>query len=280
MLGQFIFNFGAHFSPAFLIFGNTTTLRHGDGSWGVLLVTTFLLCLYAVFSIIRRFFKRKSPKLNSVWVFYLFWIFAGLTPSALGLEVPHSNRALLALPGFLLLAVFGLKQLQINLKKSKSNGKMKGSHGEKNLLLKSVVGVVILTHSLLFMAYWFNYFSVFAKTSANDFKEGYLEAFEFVIPFEKGIDGHAKIGKVVFTDHYGQPYIYALFTRQTNPIWYQGGSLNTYDFHSVDIADLQRKDALVVSAGTEDTPVNSADKVIYGTDGSIRFKIHILNSEQ
>ncbi len=42
---------------------------------------------------------------------------AGLIPAALGEEVPHSNRALLALPGFLFLAVYGLDKLVAKFKK-------------------------------------------------------------------------------------------------------------------------------------------------------------------
>jgi len=253
-----IYQTWAHLKPNFLFFGETTTLRHGDGRGGVLLITTGLACLVAILAL----FKYRQ-KLNKLTTFSLWLIFLGLLPAILGTEVPHSNRALLALPGFILLAVSGLKTLPEIIKK----------RSIKYLLILFFFG-----HLILFAGYLNNYYKNFATESAEAFQDGYLEAFEFVIPYEKGLDDKPKVDKIIFSSNYGQPYIYALFTRKTNPIWYQGGSLIKYEFKDeITIGDLERKNTIVVASNEDDLlgENDKADHIIYGSDGSIRFRIYL-----
>lgn len=262
-------NYLVHLKPDFLLDGATTTLRHGSGRWGVLLITTLVL----VVSSLKVFFRKK---INTLFTLGLVWLVVGLLPAAIGQEVPHANRALLALPGFLMLAVVGFNELLTvvsNLSLSKKN---RGSHGEKQLLIKTVAGLLVMTHLLIFVGYNRDYYARFAAESASDFKDGYLEAFAYAIDFEKGINGRPEVEKIIFSDEYGQPYIYALFARQTNPIWYQGGSLIKYEFKDVEVGDLLRPNTLVVASGNDDDlNVGRADKLILGSDRSVRFKIYL-----
>ena len=245
--------FLAHLSPQFLLFGETTTLRHGDGMWGVLLPTTFILVILGIIFGLKIF---KTKINHSMFFLGLTIVLVGLFPAALGEEIPHSNRALLALPGFILLAVFCLKELV-----SKIN---------KPVILKSVFGTLFLAHFIFFIAYISSYFTSFAAQSAPEFKDGYLEAFEYIVPYEKDIN------KIIFTSDYGQPYIYALFVRKTNPIWYQGGSLIKYEFKDeINVGDLSRENAIIVASNEDKINPERADKLIYGSDGEIRFMIYL-----
>ncbi len=264
MIQVLVSQFFAHFSPTFLVFGETHTMRHGDGVWGVFLMPVFILILIGTAAVFAK-------KLAKGWWLAMAWIVIGILPAALGAElVPHSNRALLALPGFLILGLIGLKYLSDLVLTSKLNQKIVGSHGEKNMLWVSVMGTMLLWHGLLFTGYINNYFVNFSKASTDDFADGYLEAFNYVKEYEADID------KIVFTSDYGQPYIFALFSRKTNPIWYQGGSLIKYEFKDVNDGDLARENAIIVSSKNDlDLIDKQADKVIYGSDGSIRFKIFI-----
>ncbi|MDH5533366.1 MAG: glycosyltransferase family 39 protein [Candidatus Pacebacteria bacterium] len=264
----FIKQLFAHLTPSFLVLGETTSFRHGDGKWGVLLPITYFLVLTGLVFFIK---KIRSGKIDKNYLFIFFWIFIGIIPAALGAElVPHSNRALLALPGFLLLAIYGLNDLSSWLKATKLNKQIPGSHGAKNMVWVSVMGIMIFLQTLFFIKYINNYYSDFAKISANDFTDGYLEAFDYVKEFEKDKE------KIVFTSEYGQPYIYALFSRKTNPIWYQGGSLIKYEFKEVNVGDLERQNAVIVAGkSSEFIEASRADKVIYGSDGEVRFKIFI-----
>jgi 4-amino-4-deoxy-L-arabinose transferase-like glycosyltransferase len=264
----FVTQFIAHLTPSFLVMGETTSFRHGDGKWGVLLPITYFLVLAGIVFSIK---KLKEGKVDRNYLFIFFWILAGITPAALGAElVPHSNRALLALPGFLLLAIYGLNDFSEWLKTTNKNKQIPGSHGAKNMVWISVMGMMIFLQSLFFIKYINNYYTDFAKISSDDFMDGYLEAFDYVKEFEKDKE------KIVFTSEYGQPYIYALFSRKTNPIWYQGGSLIKYEFTQVDVGDLSRVNTVIVAGkDSEFIEANRADKVIYGSDGEVRFKIFI-----
>lgn len=249
VLKQFL----AHLNPSFLIQGATTTLRHGDGTWGVLLPTTFILIIIGFYYGLK---KMKSKQKDEVFYLGLALILVGLIPASLGEEVPHSNRSLLALPGFILMAVFGLKSLLKQIKKIE--------------IKRSLVSTLALAHFLIFVAYISNYYTAFAGESAADFKDGYLEAFEFIVPFEE------EVSKILFTSDYGQPYIYALFVRQTNPIWYQGGSLIKYEFKDeINAGDLVRENTIVVASNEDEIEPGWADHLIYGSDGEVRFKIYL-----
>lgn len=272
LMRQVAQQFLLHLSPQFLILGQTTTLRHGDGRWGVLLPTTLLLVVFGLLWGLKHTFENKAR----LQLFSLGWLLVlmGLLPAALGQEVPHSNRALLALPGFIMLAVVGVDALIKLLKASQLNQKLLGTHGEPQILVKSVLGTLVLLHLIFFIAYWGDYRTKFVQTSAADFKDGYLEAFSYVVPWED------QVGKILFTSDYGQPYIYALFVRQTNPIWYQGGSLIKYEFtDQIGVGDLTRDNTLVVAGAEDELDPERADHLVYGSDGQIRFKIYLPPKE-
>lgn len=269
-------HFAQHFSWGFLVLGETSTLRHGTGQWGVLLPTTLLLTLIGVTAIA---FLRRNREWSSVlklsWLGLAWWL-AGIFPAAIGIDSPHSNRALLALPGVLLLATVGFAMVQAGIQQWRWNQKITGSHGEKNTVWFAMVGSFWLIHLVLFIAYLQYYYTVFASRSAVDFKDGYLEALAFVIPYEKGQAGRSKVDQVVFSNTYGQAYIYTLFARKTDPIWYQGGALNTYLFvDGVTTSDLERPNTVVVASGEDRVPTDRANKVIYGSDGEVKFKIYV-----
>ncbi|MCA9369821.1 MAG: hypothetical protein H6774_03860 [Pseudomonadales bacterium] len=247
-----------HLSPGFLIGGATDTLRHGDGVWGVLLPTTLALVLIScVGFFIKHSFSSKEKK---VWVLGFLWMVIGIIPAAIGESVPHPNRALLALPGCILLATLGMSVMARVAKKLGS------------IYLKLTIGVVLTLHVFLFTAYLSDYYCVFAQTSASSFSDGYLEAFALAQQYEKGLDGAPTVEKILFTAEYGQPYIYALFVRKTNPIWYRGGSLVKYEFtQDITDVDLARNNALVVASPEDEIDVRKAFHTVFGSDGQPRF---------
>ncbi len=268
-----------HLGPRFLLFGQTTTLRHGDGVWGVLLITSLVLTLMGLAALgnqILMWLSHKA-KLTEIKVPLLgaAWLLIGTVPASVGVDSPHSTRALLALPGFILLAVWGAAWTLESIRVSSFNKKQMGTHGEKQSLLKMLIGTWILIHSFLFFSYQKHYFTVFAAESAAEFNDGYLEAIEYVIPYEKGLNGLEPVEQIAFTAEYDHPYIYLLFARKTSPYFYHSGSLIKYVFvDRASIGDFARKNAIIVAGSDDDLPVERADKVIYGSDGSVRFKMY------
>jgi 4-amino-4-deoxy-L-arabinose transferase-like glycosyltransferase len=268
----------AQFSLKFFVSGETTTLRHGDGRWGVLFLPDIFLVLSGLAVTFTQLFKKQKTNWSTLGLFALSWAFAGMLPALIGREVPHPNRTLLALPGFILLEIVGLAYYWQQLRFFSKKYEITGSHLEKDLLIKYVSGLFILFYATLFMSYFGYYYQVFAKQSAADFSDGYLDAFKYIIPYELGRDGRLETSKIIFTSEYGQPYIYALFSRKTTPIMYQSGSLVKYEFKDVNIGDLQRHNSIVVAGKDElnEIPIERAHKVVYGSDGEPRFKIFVL----
>lgn len=271
-LGKISYQLLLHFSPQFLFFGQTETLRHGDGHWGVLLLSEGVLILASIIGAVqlsRNHWKtqQKLPRSLLLFVLSWAWIAIGFLPAAIGVDVPHANRGLFALPGFILAAVFGGRWLYGMMKETKLNTEWAGSKNEQHLVMKSFFGTLILIHGVFFLAYTRDYYTRFAAQSTSAFSDGYLEAFSVAKKYEPSVE------KILFTNAYGQPYIYALFARRTNPIWYQGGSLVKYEFTDhITVGDLARPNTLIV-ATPEQIPIREANQMILGADGSVRFVV-------
>ncbi len=263
-------NFLQHFSLQYLIFGSTLSLRHGDGMYGILSPVTLFVIVMGILLFLFTFRKQNTLQRKNKVVIYLLgiaWVVIGVLPGAIGEDVPHSNRTLLSLGGFILLAVAGCDQLSTFLKESTLNAQLRGSHGEKDLLLKTVIGVLVLVESLFFCSYLHHYYTDFASQSASDFDDGYIEAMKYVYSQENSVD------KILFTSEYGQPYIYQLVVSKTNPIWYQGGSQIKYEFtNKISTGDFGRKNTLIVAA-PDQIEAKFGQKLILGSDGKVRFVI-------
>jgi hypothetical protein len=253
----------AHISPQFLVMGWTDTLRHGPGVWGVLLPVIFILVLIAALALLKK--KVQGQSINLWPRFAFFVIIIGLLPAILGQAMPQANRALLALPGFIWLALYGLDQLVRLITKFSP---------------KIFLSVLLILHLLTFGLYLNHYYTDFAAKSAEDFRDGYIEAFEIAHQYEQGTDGKPEVEQIIFSNAYNQAYIYALFVRKTNPIWYQGGSLIKYLFvDEVGVGHLETKNRLVVATKHDPLPAEQADHLVYGSDGNIRFKIYYTGDE-
>jgi len=270
LFSEFMSHFFAHFSVTYLVLGETVTLRHGDGKWGVLLFTEyllviigFLLLFVTLFKILQQ--KRKQNTSIQLLLFSVVWIVFGTLPAAIGTDVPHGNRGLLALPGFILLTVWGGFYLFNWLAKVRIDQNFSGTKGEDHLLVKSVIGMLFLFHGFFVLSYLHDYYSTFSKSSAHDFQDGFIEAFQFASENEATSD------QILISDTYGQAYIFALFVRQTNPIWYQGGIMVKYVYlPKLSISDLERKNTVLIATPNQ-IPPDKADKLVYGSDGEIKF---------
>lgn len=271
-----IHNFFTHLTPAFLIFGETTTLRHGDGKWGVLLITELILILLFIILLGVRKNSDKNSDSNPVRksvLFALLWIVIGILPASIGESVPHSNRALLALPGFVLLSTIAMTFAvewygQLNTQAKSWWGMLWGKRMEftdQSNIIRASIGMFFLIHSLLFVSYMHDYFTTFAKESSQDFYYGYEQAFEFAIDREDSVD------KILFTSKYGQPHIYAIFFRKTHPQWYQGGSLIKYEFtDQISESDLHREKTVIIATPEEIDP-SQADELVIAPNGEVKF---------
>jgi len=249
-------NYLAHFLPGYLVHGQTDTLRHGDGRFGILYLSDFFLIVTAFFGYIYRVVHSKKngiPTTTKLFFFSVFWILIGVLPAAIGVDVPHSNRMLLALPGFLWLAALGWQWIAKNF--------------TDDLIAPAVLGMCILFQIFFVSSYLNHYYNVFAKTSATEFVDGYQEAVTYAISQEDNVD------QVLFTTAYQQPYIYTLIGRKTNVYEFHNGALIKFLFtEKLSNGDRFRNNTLLVGTPDQLTPTDS-DTLIYGSDGEVKFVI-------
>lgn len=255
----FISNWSKQLSIDFLFLGWTDTLRHGTQKYGVLYALDTVPLLWLVVRAATQHLKPKELAIptSRPLLFLSVSVILCLLPAALGDLVPHPNRALLAIMGFVGLIAFGWYDLLTFFGQQK---------------LSILIGIAYVIQLGLF----FNYYqTTYAKTSATAFYDGYLEAATIANQIEKSGWQGIIPEKILFTSDYGQPYIYVLFVKNTSPIFYQGGALVKYEFTGdIDVGDLQRAKTLIVASATDDIPLDWANHVIRGSDGEVAFKLY------
>lgn len=113
LLWSTVQGFSAHGSLSFLLQGATSTARHGFPGIGVLTVSQAALVFLGISVIIWELYSKNKTNVKSVlpsW-FWIALLITGILPAALGQELPHPNRALLAVYPFMLIAAFGWNYL-------------------------------------------------------------------------------------------------------------------------------------------------------------------------
>lgn len=247
-LSQSLFsNFLSYFSLRFLVFGeNMGNYRHGDGRFGVIEPISLIMI------IIFLFMKKHDMNFFSL---ALMIIVIGLVPAIISDGQCSSNRSILALPGFILLTVVAIKAIFESLQKHR----------------KIFFNTLIAAYLVFLAIYQFNYYENYAKQSAENFMDGYLETFDYLRSLDK-----SNVKQIVFTNDYQQAYIYALFSFTVNPIAYQGGILNLFFFtNKIDQSDLEKENTIVVASKFDQMGERKADEIINGSDGKGRFFIYL-----
>lgn len=240
-------NFLSYFSPNYLIFGeNMGNFRHGDGRFGVIEPISLIMIIISLLT------KKHDKKLFSLaWIMIIF----GLAPAIISDGQSSSNRSILALPGIILLTVLAIKSIFESLGKHK----------------KIFFNMLIVLYLIFLGFYQINYYKNYAKQSAENFMDGYLETFGYLRSLDR-----SQIKQIVFTNDYQQAYIYALFAFEVNPIAYQGGILNLFFFtDKIDQSDLEKENTIVVASKFDQMGERKADKIINGSDGEGRFFIYL-----
>lgn len=251
----FISHLQSQFSPSYLIGGNDITYRHSTKEVGVLYPMEFGLLVIGVGSILLI---KELRKLWWIPVLYLI----SVVPAAIGLDVPHANRAILGLPWVQILAIIGCLNLFSHLRLP--------TKIKLNVSVPRVLGVAIICISL-YSCYL--YLQIYKRTyssaaALSEFGYGYEQLMEYVRAQESSVD------KIYFTNNYGQAYIYLLLFKQLNPIQYRQGALANYSISTTPFLDARgHGNALVV--GTKDDFPSDANlvKEIKYPDGTTVFKV-------
>lgn len=270
----FLKNIGTYFSIDFLARGMTDNLRHSTGSRGVLFWSELALLLLGFtfglarpvekwvkprqkkfYQALHRFFPNEdSSKLlhTPVWLWVVFLII-GLLPAAIGVETPHANRALLALPAFLVLMVSGARELQREL---------------KEMTFLTIMSCILLLSMVEWGSFWQFYLNEYRTQSSADWLEGYEEAVSVTHSYI------ARNWRTKFTDAYGEPAIFFAFYNQIPFHTYRQFRVpGSVQFGTVSSLDADQFDVLI-SPG--DKPLHTLKLVhtIYRSDNSPAFYVY------
>ncbi len=189
-----------HFSPRFLIFeGDWQNPRHSAPYVGLLLYPSIVFFLIGLLS---SDYRLPATKL------LLLWLILAPIPSALTRDSVSAVRALpLSIPSVYFIAT----GINIFLYRYKSI---------------TIYCLLFTVYILSFTYYSDLYLNHMVKRSPKDFLYGYSQAINYVI------QNQSKYQQVIFTQFYGQPYIYYLFYSHYSPSSYQ--QQNSYNQNGLD----------------------------------------------
>lgn len=247
-IGVFVDHFRVQLSPAYNLFGAEQTYRHSTKVMGVLTLVEFGFAITGMIFMIRR------KELRSFWFIPVVFLIS-IVPAALGVDVPHANRALLGVPWIQILAMIGMF------------GSWSVISKQKRSLFLGGIAMVMVASTLMYAR---TYLQVYTSTIAlRDMQYGYEEAVQYARAQERNVN------RVYFTNAYGQAYIYLLFFKHMNPIDFRGGGLANYVIADK-VWSMAQADKNVLVVGTpEDIPA-SAEHIVHEVkypDGTVAFRI-------
>ncbi|MDP3758845.1 MAG: glycosyltransferase family 39 protein [Candidatus Daviesbacteria bacterium] len=182
----FIQNYLSHFSPDFLILRGDKNLRSQQAGFGQLYLPELILLPLGFLYMVKS--KSKYRLLP------LALLLLGSIPAALTKESPHALRAISMVPFISIISAVGIATLcQLTRKKN----------------------YIILTVIIIFLAFFANYFRSFLNTypakSVTDWQYEYKKIYtDFGDRFDK-------YNRILISDKYAQPYIFALFYLKYDP---------------------------------------------------------------
>lgn len=270
-LSRMVSNLGVHLSPAFLVQGETTTLRHGFGNLGVLLYTQFALLLlgftFAAGRLLERLYHRRQswktrlahwlgfesmfiPQVTPSW-FWLLLLPITLLPALVGYEVPHSNRALLAIVPMIMLMVLGVRELQSEV---------------KHQTFASIFGTLLLVMVLEFSHMW----QIYTHQYQAEASEAWMEGYETAVREAKKFSDAGR--SVKFTNAYGEPQMFYAFHNKVPFEIYRNARIPEVTFGEITAPDMNSFD-VVFAAPHEALPIPETG-VISRSNGEPAFYLY------
>lgn len=182
-------NYLSHFSPNFLLQGDKNLRSQQAGFGQIYYMDILLIPLGLLYIICSKSKYRLLP---------LILALIAPVPAALTKESPHALRSLSVVPAISMIAALGVNYLK------------------RFLPQKYVLELIILVISSLFFAiYFFNFLYVYPIQSVKDWQYDYKRIYMY--DNKRLMDSK----KVIISDKYAQPYIFALFYLKYDPDKYR-----------------------------------------------------------
>lgn len=183
---SFIKNYLSHFSSDFLIVHGDKNLRSQQAGFGQLYLPELILLLLGLLYLIKSKSKYK--------LLPLILLLLGPIPAAITRESPHALRAISVVPFISIISATGATVLGVWIKKSS--------------IINSVIVLIFLA---FFTNYFLNFLNIYPTQSTKDWQYDYKKIF---------IDPKLQLArndKILISDEYAQPYIFALFYLKYDP---------------------------------------------------------------
>ena len=186
-----------HFSGKFLfISGDWSNQRNGVIYQGEMY---YLDLIFLAFGLAYLFSRKRNLWDN----FMLFWLLLAPVPAALTRDSISSVRSFIMVIPLIYISAIGINVFLDALRK------------EKAIVYKGVIFLLIVAYGFLFVRFLDLYFVHDPKFTSENRLYGYKKAMAYVNSLGKNKN------KIIFTNKYGQPYIFYLFYSQYDPVNYQ-----------------------------------------------------------
>lgn len=179
-------NYLSHFSPDFLILRGDKNLRSQQPGFGQLYLPELILLPLGFLYMVKS--KSKYRLLP------LALLLLGPIPAAITKESPHALRAISMVPFISVISAAGVATLW------------------KLSRMKNLINLIVIIIFLTFFTYYFlSFLNTYPANSSKDWQYGYKKIYE---DFGNEFD---KYDRIIISDEYAQPYIFALFYLKYDP---------------------------------------------------------------
>lgn len=180
-----ISNYRSHFNPGFLFISGDKNLRHQQAGFGQLYFPEFALLAAGLIC----FFRNKSK----YGLLAVILILLGPIPAAITKEYPHALRSLSMVPFTHIISATGVFYLGQILRKK----------------------VIYIAAGLIFLSFFLYYFIIFLTVYPSESQKDWQ--YEYKKIFTGSLNKFEQNSRILITEKYGQPYIFALFYLKYNP---------------------------------------------------------------
>lgn len=202
-----------YFSPKTLFIDGDYSPRHSVPDLGLLNFYGLIFIPFGIYLLWRK--EENTRKI------IFFWLFTATIPAVLSRDLISAVRALNIIFPLSILEGFGLYYLVI---------KTSGFFHLKKIFTLIPMLAIIFANVFLYADF---YFIHLPKEYSADWLYGYKQV------MQQGLD-FSKYNKVIFSDKYGQPYIYYLFYSKYPPAKYQAQA--SLDQSSTDVGTVRKID--------------------------------------
>lgn len=248
-------NYTSHFSYSFLLSkGDSNPRSHVPGVGQIWILDSILIGL-GIFVMV------KSKNKFNILILTIFLI--SLIPSAITKEAPHSLRSLTILLPLSLIWIFGLNTILITFK--------------RNAFV--IVGLFLLFNLIQFQSYFVSFLTKYNLENSEHWQFQYKEIFT---KYKNEINSSKK---VIITDKYAQPYIFALNYLTFDPKNFQlnktFNSVNDWGvsvvsaFDKFEFREATREDLKKENLVFSKSKIGQEDETIKSLNGEIFLYVHI-----